>query len=258
MAIKWRWSGICEKSCGESISVQCAVHNWPLCSYCLLPILPIESRALCQLQCEHIESTTVRSDRLWQKWSTFPSRLRHSIHIAEKDGDDVYFCMLWIFIFELYLVWLHCIMVCAVCPPLASRWPLLPRSTLTNIGPHYQALLQLRAKAISTIACSRHNIYQPACVTKLRLGKEQAVPEKQQLQSVQASRPDSAGNRFRCSSSSVELGQLEHTVVGHGRCPLVGCDRETACGRPCNNVEVLRGKLCCAAILSQRMEVYGR
>ena len=149
MAIKWRWSGICEKSCGESISVQCAVHNWPLCSYCLLPILPIEGRALCQLQCEHIESTTVRGDRLWQKWSTFPSRLRHSIHIAEKDGDDVYFCMLWIFIFELYLViWLHCIMVCAVCPPLASRWPLLPRSTLTNIGPHYQALLQLRAKAI--------------------------------------------------------------------------------------------------------------
>ena len=140
-------------------------------------------------------------------------------------------------------------MVCAVCPPLASRWPLLPRSTLTNIGPHYQALHQLRAKAISTIACSRHNIYQPACVTKLRLGKEQALPEKQQLQSVQASRPDSAGNRFRCSSSSVEhivehsveLGQLEHTVVGHGRCPPVGCDRETACGRPCNNVEVLRG-----------------
>ena len=138
-------------------------------------------------------------------------------------------------------------MVCAFCPLLAPRWPLLPRSTPTNIGPHYQALLlQLRAKAISTIACSRHNIYKPACVTKLRLGKEQAAPEKRQLQSVQASRcPDSAGNRFRCSSNSVEhsveLGQLEHTVVGHGRCPLVGCDRETACGRPCNNVEVLRG-----------------
>ena len=146
-------------------------------------------------------------------------------------------------------------MICAVCPLLASRWPLLPRSTLTNIGPHYQALqLQLRAKAISTIACSRHKIYKPACVTKLRLGKEQAAPEKPQLQSVQASRcPDSAGNRFRCSSSSVEhivehsveLGQLEHTVVGHGRCNPVGCDRETACGRPCNNVEVLRRTLLC-------------
>ena len=75
-------------------------------------------------------------------------------------------------------------MICAVCPPLASRWPLLPRSTLTNIGPHYQALHQLRAKAISTIACSRHNIYQPACVTKLRLGKEQKSRNYNQFKQV--------------------------------------------------------------------------
>ena len=138
-------------------------------------------------------------------------------------------------------------MVCAVCPPLASRWPLLPRSTLTNIGPHYQALLQLRAKAISTIACSRHNIYKPACVTKSRLGKEQASVRKA---AITISSSKLSGFRRKQipmqQQHSVELGQLEHTVVGHGRCPLVGCDRETACGRPCNNVEVLRRKLCSA------------
>ena len=145
-------------------------------------------------------------------------------------------------------------MVCAACPPLAPRWPLLPRSTLTNIGPHYQALHQLRAKAISTIACSRHNIYQPACVTKLRLGKEQAGVRKA---AITISSSKSSGFRRKqipmqqhsvehIVEHIVELGQLEHTVVGHGRCPSVGCDRETACGRPCNNVEVLRGKLCSA------------
>ena len=149
-------------------------------------------------------------------------------------------------------------MICAVCPPLAPRWPLLPRSTLTNIGPHYQALLQLRAKAISTIACSRHNIYQPACVTKLRLGKEQAVPEKQQLQSVQASRcPDSAGNRFRCSSTVSSSGSSNTqwlVTVGALRSDVTERQRVEDPGTMWKCLE----ELCSAAILSQRMEVYGR
>ena len=192
------------------------------------------------------------------------------------------FYNMWIVCICIWYEW-YCGLYGVVCPLLASRWPPLPDSTLTNIGSHYRrALLNIPtwAKAIH----ARTMI--PTCLllqtTKVLQRLNWAAWERSGESAITISSSSSSGistvveEEARAHSSSAAC-QLFFCIVrpcvlascasslcilvclllascachlcfwclGHALGAQVGCDQEqeTACGRLWNNVQVLKGTI---------------